>query len=105
MANEILKVKAKASGGKTQVKMMAKHIMESGQRKDKNTGEAIPALFLQNLVVKHNDKVVFEANLGPAISKNPYLAFDFDGGASGDQLVMTWTENSGMSATETAEIK
>ncbi|QEQ96357.1 thiosulfate oxidation carrier complex protein SoxZ [Neptunomonas concharum] len=104
MAN-ILKVKAKASGGKTQVKMMAKHVMESGQRKDSKTGELIPALFLNNLVVKHADKVVFEANLGPAVSKNPYIAFDFEGGAKGDELVMMWSENTGKSATETAAIK
>jgi sulfur-oxidizing protein SoxZ len=105
MANDILKVKAKVSGSATSVKMMAKHIMESGQRKDQKTGELIPALFLQNLVVKHADKVVFEANLGPSISKNPYLAFTFEGGASGDELVLTWTENSGKTGTETAAIK
>ncbi len=79
--------------------------MESGQRKDKKTGQLIPALFLQNLMVKHADKVVFEANLGPAVSKNPYIAFTFDGGAKGDELVMTWTENSGKSATEVAKVK
>jgi sulfur-oxidizing protein SoxZ len=105
MAKKMLKVKAKASGDKTKVKMMAKHIMESGQRKDKKTGELIPALFIQNLTVKHADKVVFEANLGPAISKNPYLAFSFDGGASGEELSMTWTENSGKTGTEVAAIK
>lgn len=105
MAKGILKVKAKSAGEKTKVKLMAKHIMESGQRKDKKTGELIPALFIQNLLVKHADKTVFEANLGPAVSKNPYLSFAFEGGASGDELVMTWTENSGKSATETAKIK
>lgn len=35
MAKGILKVKAKVSGEKTKVKLMAKHIMESGLRKDK----------------------------------------------------------------------
>lgn len=105
MAKGILKVKAKAAGGKTKVKMMAKHIMESGQRKDKKTGELIPALFLQNIMVKLADKTVFEANLGPAISKNPYLSFSFEGGEKGDEMVITWTENSGKTATETAKIK
>jgi len=105
MAKKILKVKAKARGEKTKVKMMAKHIMESGQRKDKKTGELIPAKFLQELKVEHGGKVVFEANMGTAVSKNPYIAFNFAGGAKGDELVMTWKENTGASATETAKIK
>ena len=43
--------------------------------------------------------------MGTAVSKNPYLAFTFEGGAKGDELQMTWTENTGKSATETAKIK
>ncbi|WP_372831355.1 thiosulfate oxidation carrier complex protein SoxZ [Pontibacterium sp.] len=105
MAKKILKVKAKASGGKTKVKMMAKHIMESGQRKDKKTGQLIPAKFLQELKVEHGGKIVFEASLGTAVSKNPYIAFNFAGGAKGDELVMTWKENTGASATETVKVK
>ena len=105
MATGILKVKAKAAGGKTKVKLMAKHIMESGQRKDKNTGEPSPAMFLQELKVMHAGKDVFIANLGTAISKNPYFAFNFDGGAEGDELTMTWVESTGKTATETAKIK
>lgn len=105
MANGILKVKAKSSGGSTSVKMMAKHIMESGQRKDAKTGELIPALFLQTLIVKLADRVVFEANLGPAVSKNPYFSFSFEGGASGDEMVIDWVESTGKTGTETAEIK
>lgn len=102
---KILKVKAKASGGRTKVKMMAKHIMESGQRKDKKTGALIPAKFLQELKIEHAGKVVFVANMGTAVSKNPYIAFNFSGGAKGEELVMTWTENTGATASEKAKIK
>lgn len=105
MAKGILKVKAKASGDNTKVKLMAKHIMESGQRKDKKTGELIPAMFLQELKVMHAGKEVFAANLGTAVSKNPYFAFNFSGGAKGDELTMTWVESTGKTATETAKIK
>lgn len=59
MAKGILKVKAKAKGDKTKVKLMAKHIMESGQRKDKKTGKVIPALFIRELKVMHAGKEVF----------------------------------------------
>jgi sulfur-oxidizing protein SoxZ len=104
MAKGILRAKAKAKGDNTVVKIMAKHAMETGNRKDKS-GQKIPAKFIQTLNVSYNGKTVMETNLGTAISKNPYLAFTFVGGAKGDELQMTWTENTGASATETAKIK
>lgn len=100
----MFRIKAKASGGKTDVKMMAKHEMESGQRKD-GSGNVIPAMFLQSVEVKHGGNVVFAANLGTAISKNPYIAFVFNGGAKGEMLEVNWTENTGNSGTDSEEIK
>lgn len=100
----IFRVKAKARKGSTAVKMMAKHEMETGQRKGKD-GNLIPAKFLDTVTVSHGGKVVFEANLGTAVSKNPYLAFSFEGGAKGETLDIAWTENSGASGTESGDIK
>lgn len=101
----IFKVKAKAKGGVTKVKMLAKHVMETGQRKDKKTGDIIPAKFIQELTVQHAGNTVFSGQLGTAVSKNPYFSFTFAGGAKGDELSISWTENTGTSATETAKIK
>lgn len=100
----IMKVKAKARDGKTDVKMLVKHEMETGLRKDK-AGNAIPAQFLAEIAVKHAGKVVFAANLGPAVSKNPYFSFSFAGGAAGDTLELSWKENTGQAGTETAKIR
>ena len=100
----IFRVKAKARKGSTDVKMMAKHEMETGQRKGKD-GNLIPAKFLDTITVSHGGKVVFEANLGTAVSKNPYLAFSFEGGAKGEALDIAWTENTGASGTESGDIK
>lgn len=100
----IMRVKARAGDGRTDVKMMARHEMETGQRKDK-AGNVIPARFLSEIEVKHGGKVVFAANLGPAVSKNPYFSFSFAGGASGDTLELSWKENTGKSGSETADIR
>jgi sulfur-oxidizing protein SoxZ len=104
MTKGILRVKARVKGGMTNIKIMAKHNMETGNRKD-SKGNTIPAKYIQNLAVDFNGRRVMDAYLGPAVSKNPYLAFTFEGGAKGDELHMTWTENTGESATETAFIK
>ena len=101
----IFKVKAKAKDGMTKVKMLAKHVMETGQRKDKKTGDVIPAKFIQEVTVQHGGNTVFSGQLGTAVSKNPYFSFTFAGGAKGEELSISWMENTGKSATETAKIK
>ncbi len=90
-----MKVKAKIKKELVLVKLLAKHPMETGLRKDKKTGEIIPAHYIQELICKHQDKIVFIANFGRAVSKNPYVSFSFAGGKSGDQLSLSWVDNLG----------
>ncbi|MFK8068972.1 MAG: thiosulfate oxidation carrier complex protein SoxZ [Gammaproteobacteria bacterium] len=90
-----MKVKAKIKKDMVLVKLLAQHPMETGLRKDKKTGEVIPAHYIQELVCKHQDKTVFTANFGRAVSKNPYVSFSFSGGKSGDQLSLSWVDNLG----------
>ena len=99
-----MKVRAKSSGAKTTVKILARHPMESGLRKDKN-GKAIPAHYIQDLSVKHKGNTVFVASLGPAVSKNPYVSFNLKGAQAGDALDLAWVDNKGETATKTAKIK
>jgi sulfur-oxidizing protein SoxZ len=94
MANSI-RIRAQAKGGETLVKALITHPMETGQRKDKKTGKKIPAHFIQELVCKHNGKTVVTGLWGPAVSKNPYVAFDLKGGKPGDSIEMSWVDNKG----------
>jgi sulfur-oxidizing protein SoxZ len=92
-----IKMRAKASGGVTTIKALISHPMETGTRKDKKTGEKIPAHFIQEVVCKHGDKTIMTAQWGAAISKNPYLSFKFKGGNAGDTVTLSWTDNKGNS--------
>ena len=74
MSKGILRVKARNSGDVTNVKIMAKHDMETGNRKDKK-GNKIPAKYIQKMSISHDGRSVMEAYMGTAVSKNPYLAF------------------------------
>ena len=38
------------------------------------------------------------------MSKNPYLAFSFKGGAKGDKIVVSWKDNKGDTRTDEAAI-
>jgi sulfur-oxidizing protein SoxZ len=98
-----MKIRAANKDGVTEVKVLVSHEMETGQRKDA-AGAIVPAWFITELTAKHNDKVVLTSEFGPSVSKNPYLAFKFKGGAKGDKVVVSWKDNKGDSRTDEAAI-
>jgi sulfur-oxidizing protein SoxZ len=98
-----MKIRANVTGDSTEVKVLMSHEMETGQRKDA-AGKTVPAWFIQTVTVAHNGRTVLSAQWGPAISKNPFLAFKFKGGAKGDKVQITWTDNKGEKRTDEAII-
>jgi len=98
-----MKSRANAVGDSTEVKVLMSHEMETGQRKDAQ-GKVIPAWFIQNVHVTHNDKVVLAAQWGTAVSKNPFMSFKFKGGAKGDKVKITWVDNHNDTRTDEATI-
>ena len=96
-----IKIRTKIIDDITQIRTLIAHPMETGRRKDKDTGELIPADYIQELTVKHNDKVIVSSILSAGISKDPYFAFKFKGGKPGDKISITWQDNLGK--TDTAE--
>ena len=73
-------------------------------RKDKKTKKLIPAHFIQDVVCEHKGANILTAHWGGGVSKNPYLSFKFEGGAKGDELKISWTDNKGGSDSATAKI-
>ena len=105
MSDRKVKMRASLKDGVTTVKILMSHPMESGSRKDKDTGELIPAHFIQEVDVTHNGNSVMNAYWGTGISKNPYLSFKIKGGAEGDLIALTWKDNLGESGTGETKIK
>lgn len=99
-----IRIRANARDGVTTVRAIMNHEMETGQRKDKDTGEPIPAHFIQEVTAKWNDEVVMTGLWSSGVSKNPYLSFMFNGGEKGDTVEITWVDNKGESETGTADI-
>ena len=98
-----MKIRANQVGDSTEVKVLMSHEMETGQRKD-SQGKVIPAWFIQTVTATWNGKTVLSAQWGPAISKNPFLAFKFKGGAKGDKVQIAWVDNRGDKRTDEATI-
>ena len=94
---DTIKLKAKEQNGVVTVKALITHPMETGARKDKKTGEVIPAHFIQEVICEHGGNTVMTAYWSGGVSKNPYLTFRFAGGAKGDAIKLSWSDNKGES--------
>lgn len=90
-----IKVKAKVSGELTQVRSLMLHPMETGTRKDADTGELVPMKHITQLTFTNNGKLVMVANFSTAVSRDPYFSFKFKGGKVGDNLKVVWVDNKG----------
>ena len=98
-----MRIRAQAAAGKTTVRVLMAHEMESGQRKDP-AGKIIPAWFIQEVTASLNGKQVFNAEWGPAVAKNPFLQFVVRGAKAGDKVVINWKDNRGDSRTDEATV-
>ena len=94
MAGKI-KLNVKLKGNIADVKSLMLHPMETGARKDPDTGAIIPAHHITQLIFTNNGKEVMIANFSTAVSKNPYFGFSFEGAKAGDTLKVSWTDNTG----------
>ena len=100
MASKI-KVKARLSGDVAEVKSLMIHPMETGARKDPDTGVLVPRHHITQLTFTNNGEPVMVANFSTAVSKNPYINFKFRGAKAGDTLKVSWVDNLG----ETDEVE
>jgi len=85
-----------------EIKTLMPHIMESGQRKDKD-GKTIPRKIINKFVAEFDGKPVFSATLEPAIAANPYLQFTAKLEASGT-FKFSWTDDDGTVTTAESKI-
>ena len=67
-----VKVPKKAEVGEViTIKTLISHPMESGQRKDKKTGEIIPRKIINKFVASCEGQAVVNVDIDPAVSANP----------------------------------
>ena len=90
-----VKVPKKASAGEViTIKSLISHPMETGQRKDKKTGEIIPRKIINTFTASFNGEEVVRINVEPAVSANPYFQFDMKVPESGT-VRFEWTDDDG----------
>jgi sulfur-oxidizing protein SoxZ len=97
-----MRIRAAETNGVVDVKILMKHDMESGQRKDA-AGKLIPAWFITTVTVKAQGKEVFAGEFGSAVSKDPFLNFKYKG-SKGDKLVVSWVDTRGDKRSDEATV-
>ena len=97
-----MRIRATETNGIVDVKILMKHDMESGQRKDAS-GKLIPAWFISTVTIKAQGKEVFAAEFGSAISKDPFLNFKYKG-AKADKLQVSWVDTRGDKRSDEATV-
>ena len=76
-----------------QVKTLAAHTMETGNRKGKD-GKPVPRLILNKFTCSVGGAEIFSANKQPAVSANPDITFFIKAEKSGS-YVFNWTDDNG----------
>jgi sulfur-oxidizing protein SoxZ len=98
-----LKLPKEAKKGEIiEIKTLIPHVMESGQRKDKD-GKTIPRKIINKFTAEFNGKPVFSASIDPAVAANPYLQFTAKVDESGT-FRFSWTDDDGTVTTADEKI-
>jgi sulfur-oxidizing protein SoxZ len=103
MARTLINVPRTARKGDVmEVRTLIAHPMETGYRAGAD-GRTLPRDIIRRFACRYNNELVFSVDLYPAISANPYLAFQVVADASGT-LTFTWEGDNGFAQTESATI-
>ena len=85
-----------------QIKTLVSHVMESGQRRDRE-GKIIPRKIINRFTCEFNGKPVFSCEIEPAVAANPYLQFSARVEESGT-FKFAWTDDDGKTITAEEKI-
>ena len=89
-------------GDVIEIKTLISHVMETGQRKDKD-GKIIPRNIINTFIAAFDGKEVFKADLNSGISANPYLAFFMKVPGAGE-FEFTWLDDAGVKISQKAPL-
>lgn len=93
---ETIKVRVQREGDRARVKCLILHPMETGLRKDPQTGAVVPRHHITRITFANNGHTVLVAHCSTAVAKNPYFDFSFGGAAAGDRFGVEWVDTQGV---------
>jgi sulfur-oxidizing protein SoxZ len=101
----LIKIKPKdyKAGDIVKIDFMAMHPMETGMRKDKDSGQLIPANYIDEVKFMFNDQLITKMVIWESLSVNPLMSISFKVPGEGTFKVVA-KDNKGQSVESTAKI-
>ncbi|MCB1741727.1 MAG: thiosulfate oxidation carrier complex protein SoxZ [Gammaproteobacteria bacterium] len=94
MTQAFIRAPSAASPGEIiTIKVLIRHPMESGQRRDR-VGQPIPRNIINRFSARYDGEEVFAMDLFPGIAANPYLEFKTTATRTAE-LVCSWADDAG----------
>jgi len=90
-----IKVRVRLKGEVAEVKSLMQHPMETGARKDPDTGDIVPAHYITQLTFTNNGNPVLVVNCSTAVARDPYFSFSFRPAMAGDKFSVSWVDSRG----------
>lgn len=102
----MIKIKPKkyAVGDMVKVDFIVIHPMETGLRKDKKTGELIPAKYIDDIKFYYGDDLVTKMVVWESVSTNPYFSINLKVTKEAD-LKVVYKDNTGELSEKSTEVK
>lgn len=92
------RIRARANGEFTTVRILLAHPMHTGRGMDDNE-QVVPAEYIQDIRCWRNKQEMLAIKCGTATARNPYFAFQLKGGEPGDIITVRWVDNLGAKGT------
>jgi len=89
-----IRIRSRRRDGGVDVMVLMLHPMESGLRKDAN-GRQISPHYIVDATVTVEDRLVLDAQLGIAVSRDPLLQFRLEDAPAGGIIRVRWRDNHG----------
>lgn len=86
-----------------EIKTLISHPMHSGRAVD-GDGNTVPRKIINSFTASFNGKVIFNVEMQPSVSSNPFLIFPFKVTEAGT-FDFTWVEDGGTEYTASKKIK
>ena len=103
MARTLITIPATARRGQViEIRATIGHPMETGFRPG-DDGKTLPRNIIQAFTCDYNGERIFGADMYPAVSANPYIAF-FTTATESGSFVLRWEGDNGFTQTETVKL-
>ncbi|HXK55620.1 MAG TPA: thiosulfate oxidation carrier complex protein SoxZ [Gammaproteobacteria bacterium] len=93
------KLRIKKSGAGVEIMVLVTHPMEAGSEKNGETGQVIPADYIEKLTFALNGAVVAEARMSPGVAQDPLTVIALRQAAAGDRVAVSWRDTRGEGGT------